>query len=434
MLRGVSALAALAVLGACQDDGARSEYPQRPIKVVVPFAPGGGSDTFVRILKNTIDNRELLPEPLVILNVPGAGGSIGSRKVKDAPADGYTILNLHEALLTAKYSGAAVYGPEAFEPIAATGSVGMVVAVAEDAPYSNLNDLLDRAAAEPDSVVFSANLGAPSHFIGLLLEGARPGVRFRYTQTGGGAKRFAALIGGHIDVSSFSIAEYAQFRSAGLRALAFFGEDRHAAAPETPTALEQGVEVRFDNVQFWWAPKGLAPQKKAVLVRTLRQAMEAPETREALAGVHTDPIFLEGGALQSLLDAKERDIAAVAQRPRTPLPNLPAWVFAATVLAALWAFRGWRRRLTLESKSGAFHPKTVLAVQAVAVTAVYVAALQAAWPGYRVTTAVYVFGLGALLARGEGRARFGPALAAVAALMSVGLHYMFTNVFVIDLP
>jgi len=83
------------------DDIAGSAYPQRPIKVVVPFSAGGGSDTFVRILQRAIDEQQLLEEPLVIVNVPGAGGTIGSRRVKDARPDGYTLLLLHDGILTA---------------------------------------------------------------------------------------------------------------------------------------------------------------------------------------------------------------------------------------------------------------------------------------------------------------------------------------------
>ncbi|MGY8659665.1 MAG: tripartite tricarboxylate transporter substrate-binding protein, partial [Verrucomicrobiales bacterium] len=79
--------------GGDRPDSGRGDFPRKPIKVVVPFGPGGDSDTFARIMQKTIRDHELLPEPLVILNVPGAGGTIGSRRVRDAAPDGYTILN-----------------------------------------------------------------------------------------------------------------------------------------------------------------------------------------------------------------------------------------------------------------------------------------------------------------------------------------------------
>ena len=139
-----------AALTSCHSTDSELRYPARPIKVVVPFAAGGGSDTFARIIKRAIDDGNLLEQPLVILNV-----------------DGYTLLNVHEALITAKHSGKVVYGPEAFVPIAGTGEVGLAVAVAEDSQYRDLTQLVAAAQEKPDSVVFSANLGAPSHFVGL---------------------------------------------------------------------------------------------------------------------------------------------------------------------------------------------------------------------------------------------------------------------------
>ena len=88
-------------------------YPNRPVKVLVPFAAGGGSDTFARVIAQGVKDNRLLPQPLVVINVPGAGGTIGSRRARDAPADGYTLLNLHDAILTAKHAGVASFGPDA---------------------------------------------------------------------------------------------------------------------------------------------------------------------------------------------------------------------------------------------------------------------------------------------------------------------------------
>ena len=117
-------------------------YPEQPIKVIVPFGAGGGSDTFVRILQKAIKENDLLSQPLIIINVPGAGGTIGSRQAMESEPDGYTLLCLHEGIISAKYAGSADYGPEAFEPVAGTGEVGNVIAVAADSKYTDLDQLL----------------------------------------------------------------------------------------------------------------------------------------------------------------------------------------------------------------------------------------------------------------------------------------------------
>ena len=120
----ITSVAIVALMVACfgSDSGSDGEaYPARPIKLVVPFGPGGGSDTFGRIIKRGIDEAGLLPQPFVIINRPGGSATIGSRYVRDAKPDGYTLLLLHDAIITAKYSGKVNYGPEAFEPVASTG-------------------------------------------------------------------------------------------------------------------------------------------------------------------------------------------------------------------------------------------------------------------------------------------------------------------------
>ena len=120
-------------------------YPDGPLKLVVPFAPGGGSDTIARIIQKTIRDEKLSPVPLVIVNVPGRG-TIGSRQVRDAKADGQTLLLLHDGIFTAKYSGKVSFGAEAFEPVVAMGRGGMVLAVKSDSRFSDLSYLLEAAS------------------------------------------------------------------------------------------------------------------------------------------------------------------------------------------------------------------------------------------------------------------------------------------------
>ena len=312
-------------------------YPKAPIKVIVPFGAGGGSDTFARIIQKAIQENDLLPQPIVIINVPGAGGTIGSRQAMEAKPDGYTFLCLHEGIMSAKYAGNTEYGPEAFAPVAGTGEVGNVIAVAEDSKYEDLEQLLSDAAERPEEVIFSANIGAPSHFIGLMLENTKMGAKFRYTQTGGGAKRFAALIGGHIDVSAFSMAEYKQFQSAGLKALAYCGESRHPQALEIPTATEQGFDVVTSIMQFWWAPKKTPSEKIKVVAEALRKAMKTPQVQESLKAIHTDAIFLAGQELKNSLQEREQRFANVVQRDLTQLPNFPIIVLGGVLVLALLA-------------------------------------------------------------------------------------------------
>lgn len=419
------------LLGGCVQSDEDGAYPVRPIKVVVPFAPGGGSDTFTHVLKKAIEDEGLLDQPLVVINVNGAGGTIGSRRVKNARPDGYTMLMLHEGILTAKYSGNAEYGPEAFDPIAGTGQVDMVLAVAEGSEFKGLGDLMAEAVRAPDTIAFGANMGAPSHFVGLLMEHAQDGAVFRYTQTGGGADRFASLIGGDIAVSAFSVEEYLRYQAAGLRALCLFGVQRHKALPDLETAREQGFDVVSSNMHFWWFPKGTAPEYVTVVADALGRAMQNEEVLKTLAESQTLPTFLKGAELDAALAKRTTAISKVSMRQTEGLPDFPKMV--GMILLVLVGFVVWgemrgAKKEVEEKEKG----RMGLALGCVGLTFLYIAVMGMGWVGYKIATVVFVGVLGGTLCRWERRRWVG--LGAMALVMGVGFYWLFTSVFVIDLP
>lgn len=442
------AILIMALVSGCNEtESTSSSYPGRPIKLIVPFAAGGGSDTFGRIIQNAIDENHLLPQRMVIINVPGAGGTIGSRRVKNARPDGYTLLLLHEGMLTARHSGSANYGAEAFVPIAGTGNATQVIAVSETSPYQSLQGLMDASAAEPDSIVFSANIGAPSHFAGLMLESQKPGARFRYTQTGGGAKRLAALQGGHVDVSAFSIAEYVQFRSSGMRALALLGPERHPELPNLATASEQGFDVISQNMQFWWAPLGTPADRIEIIAQALDAAMQTDKVRTQLAEMKISDVVLRGQALETEIRQRDRQIAAVAPASQVDLPDFALIALVGVVLTgALSCVQSLRRRrdgandraIPEASAKDPADGKRFVAIGLV--TLIYVAVLQGGWISFVPATATYVMTIGGILAshraasRGSGTAKTILILLSVAFMMSLVMHHLFTNVLVVDLP
>lgn len=422
----------LQLAGCKPDEPISAKYPQRPLKLIVPFGAGGGSDTFARILAKAIEDNQLLPEPIVIINVPGAGGAIGSRRLKNARPDGYTFMQLHEGILTSKYSGRVSYGPEAFEVVAGMGLSTMVIAVGENSRFQNLTELMNAATETPDEVIFAANIGAPSQFAGLMLEKVTPGAQFRYSQTGDGAKRFAGLQGGHTDVSAFSLAEYIQFKPSGLRAIALLGPKRHPEAQEVPTALEQGYDVLSTNMQFWWAPKGTPNEKLNVVAKALSEAMQTPEVQQRLAQLKIDPVTIQGEELSAELDDRSQRAAAVAQRPTVELPNFPAWIFAVAVLLAIVSFVPKSQIAKAEISPSSSASKTLLVLTALGMTFIYVAMMQFEILGYLSATLIYLLAMGYIFTIGNRKLFTTMSLLSVG--LSIGLFYLFTEVFVIDLP
>lgn len=431
--------AIIAVLfGGCAERETSTAYPNRPIKVVVPFAAGGGTDAFARIIKSAIEQNDLLPRPLVIVNVGGASGTIGSRRVKNARPDGYTTLLLHDAIVMAKYSGKVAYGPRAFEAVAGTSQNGTVVVAREDSSYANVKDAVDDAQQHPDSVTFGCNLGTPTHYVGLLLERERPGTAFRFVQSGDGAKRFHDLKGGHINLTVFSNEEYLRYREEGIRALAYFGSERHPLMPDVPTAIEQGLNAEAGIMQYWWMPKGTPPDRVETFARALEQAMQTDTVRDWLANVRSEPDFATGQALQQRLEKLESQVATVNLQERVDMPNLPGIVL--TCVVALGAVVGVRALQTGSAigreESGAIKPHYGLAMICGLLVVAYVLALaidvRGFSLGFRLATMAFITAIGWFLA--GGRVRAARWVVGLAILLAMGLHYLLTKVVVIDLP
>lgn len=434
----------------CDRPSKSDAFPRKPIKVIVPFGVGGGSDTFTRIIQEAINQQNLLQNPVAVINVPGAGGAIGSRRVKTSRPDGYTILQLHEGILTSKYAGATSYGPEAFEPIAGTGSMDHVIAVHAESPIQDIADLVSRAANKPDEIVFAVGIGAPSHFAGLMLEKAHPGASFRFSQSGGGAKRFASLLGGHTDVTTFSIAEFVEFQASGIRALAVLSSQRNAKAPDIPTAVEQGVHVTSSNMHFWWAPKGTPPDRIAVIANALKKAMESEQVRNRLDQLLTEPQVLLNNELETELQVREQLVAGVAEPSEPILPGIPIAVLAVcgglsaiSAGAAIFKHRSIHSTPSAErlAQHIAFPSRRAIlsACSVFSLLVAYVSALQWQWLGFRAATFLFVSVAGFVLGS-QRRKHDSPvlllavSLCLLALLLSLGLHALFTKILIIDLP
>jgi len=316
-----------------------ADFPDKPITVIVPFAAGGGSDTFVRIFQKAIREKELCPQPIVVKNVAGAGGTIGSRAALEAKPDGYTILCLHDGMYTAQHYGSADWGPSDFEPIAAIGRSGVVIAVKENSPFQTLAELMDEAVSRPYELVFGTNIGAPNHYSAMFLQKGKPGAKFRFTQTGGGAKRLSQLKGGHVDLTGFSVGEYEQFKAAGIRALAVLSEKREPSYPDLPTAKEQDVDAVHGLMQFWWAPKGTPPERVAYFEDLLKQAMETETVQKRLANLHVDPIFQIGEPLRETIAERSANLKGIVVEKPPPLPPVHWMVLGLVVICGVIVMR-----------------------------------------------------------------------------------------------
>jgi len=250
-----------------------------------------------RIFQRTLQEESLLPEKMVIVNIPGAGGAVGTRKIKDSPNDGYTIgIWNPNALVSAKLMGITNYDHSDYEIIAMTGYTDLGMGVKNDSPIKSVQDLVDQAQAKPGSMKLATEIGTATHIIPLIL-GEQAGFEFRIVNSGGGAKRLASILGGHTDISIFSSQALINFSEAGIRPLMLFSETRIPLLPDTPTAKESGIDIVLNESRIWLAPKGTASEKLDVLRQALKAAIESPEAQKQLESLGISPVYGDSAAV-----------------------------------------------------------------------------------------------------------------------------------------
>jgi tripartite-type tricarboxylate transporter receptor subunit TctC len=282
MLACVAASALAAPLPAFSQD-----WPQRQIRIIVSFGPGGGADIIGRILAEGMQER--FGKPVIVENKPGAGGIIGNDSVAKAAPDGHTL-----GIMTAGQIIAAVtrksmpYATEALTPVARVADASLIIAARPDFPANDARELVRLAKADPGKIVFaSPGFAATQHFAGELFKQIAGAdllhVPYRTTP-----EAIAAVLGKQADVLFDTVsALIGQVQSGSLKALAVTGKDRFPAVPDVPAAIESGVLPGYD-VTTWYGVFGPPDMPGAVVARlnrTLMELIQEDKVRQRLAGV-----------------------------------------------------------------------------------------------------------------------------------------------------
>jgi len=300
---------------------AEAAWPEKPIKLVVPFKAGGTSDQTGRVFQAAIKENNLLSQPITIVNI-GGHFSIGSRQVMEAPADGYNFLLIHIALMGGEGSGALNFGWRDFEPVAASGEFCLFPMVRKDSGINSVEELLAQAKSKPDSLIFGANLGAINHLAGVMLQEASPGSKFRFVQIGGGTANFTALTGAQTNATVLSGAEVLKFTrlpdgsdnpEAQIKPLAYTGAERFAQLNHLPTMKELGYDMQFCIKSWWFAPKGTPKEAVDGFANAMEKATQTARYKEFLASKGFANVFLKGDALKKDLNDTWTAIEPVAK-------------------------------------------------------------------------------------------------------------------------
>lgn len=279
-------LVALAAIGS---DATAQTYPSRPIRFVLPFAPGGSTDTLMRLLGPKLT--DALGQPAIIDNRPGAGGNLAADIVAKSTPDGYTVL-VSSAMLTTNKSlySKLSYDPEKdFAPVTHLGGGPYLLVVHPPLPVKNVQDLIALAKAKPLNYA-SSGIGGASHLAGELLK-MRGGIGMTHVPYKGGGPATLAVMSGETPVHFGTIASSLGHVKAGrLRAIAVSSIQRSTFAPDVPTVDESGVKGY--NVTTWdgfsvpaATPKPVVARLNAETVKLLRAA----EVRDAVRGMGYEP-------------------------------------------------------------------------------------------------------------------------------------------------
>lgn len=232
---------------------AGAAYPDRPIKLIVPWGAGGDTDVIYRTFGPLMQQH--LGGTIVVANVGGASGTKGAKEAKDSPADGYTIFAVHDSIHSTYYTGVADVNYTDFEPLCLVSSTPSIITASPKTPWADMKALLADAKARPGQITVGATLGSTSHFFPALVAKAA-GLQFKYVSYEGTAPRMNALLGGHIDLAESNLTQKGKADAGQLKFLAIASEARHPELPAVPTLKELGIDVEYAVNRGLVAPKG----------------------------------------------------------------------------------------------------------------------------------------------------------------------------------
>jgi tripartite-type tricarboxylate transporter receptor subunit TctC len=302
----IAALSVMALALVTAQQSFAQKWPEKPVRIVTPFAPGGGTDVFARILAQRLS--EVLPQQFVVENRPGAGSTIGTEFVAKSAPDGYTFLMTSASFSfnPGLYAKLRYDSIRDFAPVSLVVRVPHVIVVLPSFPARNLQELVKIARARPGDVLYaSSGPGSAMHLAGALF-GIVTQTKLTHVPYKGGAATVTAVLSGEA-TTAFNTLEtvIGQIRSKRLRPLAVSTRERASAIPEVPTAAEAGFP-EYEAVGWFGllAPAGTPAPIIQQLSTEISKAMATPALRERALQEGATPIGSTSAEFQRFLAAE----------------------------------------------------------------------------------------------------------------------------------
>jgi len=302
MLAGLGALA-LTVSAGVQGATAHAAYPDHPIRVIVPFSPGGGVDVIARTISQPLGER--LGQPLVIENRPGANGSIGVRAAVAAPADGYTLLFFATAagMFPLMYSDLGYDPFKDFAPVSVVATQPLALFANPKFEASTVDDVVKMARDDPGALTYAGiGFGSPQHMAGELFS-HRNGLQLTHVPYKGTAPAITDLISGQVQLGFLGLSSGMPYVESGqLKVLAVAAPERSALAPQVKTMAEEGYDdFNLGITYFLTAPAGTPQEVIDRLQAELKSVMADPKVKEGLMKQGYEAMFTTPQAVNDLM-------------------------------------------------------------------------------------------------------------------------------------
>lgn len=260
----------------------QTDYPTKPIQVIVPVKPGGGTDLSCRLTIPYLEKE--LGKNLVVVNVDGAGGSIGMTQAKDSDPDGYTVLYHQSDVIANSIMGVVDYSWSDALNVAGTVNQinNMALLVAGDAPYSTVQELVDYAKAQPKPMNLATEIGTDNQLF-MMQFAKQADIKLNLVDLGGAAARVAAMKGKQIDVTCmpyFNVKDYVT--TGDFKCIGVFADERSKFFPDVPTIKEQGLDITYSKFHLFAFPAGVPQEIQDKFSAALKAVCENPDYQKEL--------------------------------------------------------------------------------------------------------------------------------------------------------
>jgi tripartite-type tricarboxylate transporter receptor subunit TctC len=295
----------LVLAGTASAAHAQGAFPERPIRLVVAFTPGGATDVVARQIAN--DLKDAIGQPVVVENRPGANGQIAWSHVAGSEPDGYTLLMAENALAISQglYKHINFDPIRQFDAVCLVATAPLVLVTSTKVKANTLAEFIATSKTVPGKYNFSsAGIGSVAHLVfEVFMAGA--GMEAVHVPYKGGGQAIGDVVAGHIDaaMSAISVAR-GLIEQGQVKGLAVTSPERSPVLPNVPSLRESGVKTADVELRFWWGifgPAGMPQAVKAKLSGAVAAALASPQLRERLAKLDIDPNFAPAPALQAKL-------------------------------------------------------------------------------------------------------------------------------------